>query len=316
MLMHRQTGDLAPRANQLAMIYAAFVQYAWNGEKGRFRNFMGYDRRWLEAEGSEDSFGRTLWTLGDTALRAHRHELRRWALHLFDQVAPHVRVLGSPRTHAFAILAADAMLEAHPGHEISISLIRDLGPRLHARLVATRRPDWNWFESVLAYDNARLPQGLLRAARRLNDIAMRDDALAALTWLDALQTNPDGQFRAVGTDSFGREYTPPLPYDQQPLEAWATIDAARDALEITGDPRWRDAALAAYGWYLGANDLGLPLGSAVDGGCFDGLMSDRANLNQGAESVLAFQFACCAMREMAEKGDRNGSTVAEDAIAS
>ncbi len=316
MLMHRQRGDMVPRAEELATIYAAFVQHAWNGDNGRFRNFMGFDRSWLEAEGSEDSFGRSLWALGDTALRAHRHELRRWALHLFDQVAPHVRALASPRTHAFAILAADAMLEAHPGHDIATALIRDLAPRLHARLIATRRDGWTWFESVLAYDNARMPQALLRAARRLGNGAMHDDALAALAWLDGIQTNADGQFRAVGTDSFGREYAPPLPFDQQPVEAWATIDAAIDAFEITGEARWRQTANAAYAWYLGSNDLGLPLGSAVDGGCFDGLMNDRANLNQGAESVLAFQFACCAMRQMAEKGDRNGSTMTTDAVAS
>ena len=316
MLMHRQRGDAAPRAIELATIYAAFVQHAWNGDNGRFRNFMGFDRSWLEAEGSEDSFGRSLWALGDTALRAHRHELRRWALHLFDQVAPHIRTLGSPRTHAFAILAADAMLSAHPGHDLATALIRDLAVRLHERLITTRRTDWTWFESVLAYDNARMPQALLRAARRLGDATMRDDALAALAWLDGVQTNADGQFRAVGTDSFGREYAAPLPFDQQPLEAWATIDAAIDALELTGEARWRDTANAAYAWYLGANDLGLPLGSGVDGGCFDGLMNDRANLNQGAESVLAFQFACCAMREMAEEGGRNGSTTVEGAIAS
>ncbi len=316
MLMHRLSGDLAPRATELATVYAAFVQHAWNGDKGRFRNFMGYDRRWLEPEGSEDSFGRSLWALGETALRAQRHDLRCWARHLFDQVAPHVRALGSPRTHAFAILAADAMLEAHPGHEIATALVRDFGKRLHARLIATRREGWIWFESVLAYDNARLPQGLLRAARRLGDTAMRADALAALDWLDRVQTNADGQFRAVGTDSFGREYAPPMPYDQQPVEAWATIDAAIDAFEITGEKRWLATVDAAYGWYLGDNDLGLPLSSGADGGCFDGLMNDRANLNQGAESVLAFQFACCAMREMAEKGARNGSTIAADAIAS
>jgi glycosyltransferase involved in cell wall biosynthesis len=316
MLMHRQQGDLMPRADELATIYAAFVQHAWNGDLGRFRNFMGFDRAWLEAEGSEDSFGRSLWSLGDTAARAHRHDLRRWASHLFDQVAPHARALGSPRTWAFSILAADAMLDAHPGHKIAMTLLRDLGARLHRQFREGRRDGWDWFESVLAYDNARLPQALLHAARRLDDTAMRADALTALAWLDRIQTNADGQFRAVGTDSFGRPYEMPLPFDQQPLEAWATIDAMADAFAITGDSRWSDSAHRAYGWYLGANDIGAPIASLADGGCFDGLMNDRANLNQGAESVLAFQFACCAMREMAEKADRNGTTMTPDAIAS
>jgi hypothetical protein len=310
MLMHRIVGPDSARADELAAIYAAFVQHAWNGARGRFRNFMAFDRTWLEEEGSEDSFGRTLWSLGDTAARARGHELRLWASHLFDQVAPHVRTLRSPRTWAFAMLAADAMLEAHPGHELSLALLRDFGGRLRALFADRRQPGWDWFEEVLAYDNARLPEALLRAGRRLDDADMLRDGLATLTWLDTQQTNGEGLFRAVGTDSFGRRYMPPLPFDQQPLEAWATIDAARVAFELTGERHWADAARRAYAWYVGANDVGLPLGSPSDGGCFDGLMSDRVNLNQGAESVLAYQFACCAMREMAERaaGD-SGSKV-------
>ena len=193
------------------------------------------------------------------------------------------------------------MLEVRPTHEFSLALLRDFGVRLRALLASRRRPDWEWYEEVLAYDNARVPVAMLRAGRRLDDAAMLNDGLATLAWLDAVQTNDRGQFRAVGTDSFGRRYAGPLPFDQQPLEAWATIDAARLAYTITGEPRWSKAARRAYDWYLGANDIGLPLGSLSDGGCFDGLMSDRVNLNQGAESVLAFQFACCAMREMTEE---------------
>lgn len=315
MLMHRFSGADQARADILTLTYAAFVQHAWNGARGRFRNFMAFDRSWLEAEGSEDSFGRSLWTLGDTAHRARRTDLRMWASHLFDQVAPHALELGSPRTWAFVILGADAMLEAHPGHELSARLIRTLADRLMAERAGAHRPGWDWFEAVLAYDNARLPQALLRAARRLGDNEMRDVAHSTLAWLDACQTNEEGHFRAVGTDSFGRRFQKPLPFDQQPLEAWAMIDASRDAWEILGDDRWRRAALRAFGWYQGANDLGLPIGVALDGGCFDGLMADRANLNQGAESVLAFQFACCALREMAEKAGRNGGTLGSGAVA-
>ena len=306
MLMHRIVGPDAVRADALATIYASFVQHAWNGALGRFRNFMGFDRAWLESEGSEDSFGRSLWSLGDTAQRARRHDLRTWSSHLFDQVAPHALALGSPRTWAFAILGAEGMLDAQPRHELARTLIEDLGRRLQDRLVATRRAGWTWFESVLAYDNARLPQALLRAGRRLDDATMTRDALATLAWLDDVQTNEAGLFRAVGTDSFGRAFATPLPFDQQPLEAWASIDAALDAYAVTDDPRWQTSARRAYAWYRGGNDLGLPIASAGNGGCFDGLMPDRVNMNQGAESVLAYQFACCAMREMSERTARNG----------
>ena len=295
MLMHRVDGDAAARADMLAVTYASFVQHAWNGDLGRFRNFMGFNRAWLEQEGSEDSFGRSLWAIGATTAEARHQDMRRWALHLFDQVAPHALELGSPRTWAFALLGADAVLDVHPDHPVARKLVREFGAKLLDRLRVERRPDWLWFEAVLAYDNARLPEALLRAGRRLGDREMTDEALASLAWLDGMQTNPDGQFRAVGTDSFLRAYAKPLPYDQQPLEAWATVDAMLFAHDLTGDARWLEGAWRAHGWYLGENDLDLPMATPGDGGCFDGLMTDRVNLNQGAESILAYQFACVAM---------------------
>lgn len=302
MLMHRFGGADAARADRLARIYASFVQYAWNGEIGRFRNFMSYERRWLEEEGSQDSFGRCLWALGATAAEARQPDLRRWAIHLFDQVAPHVRVLGYPRSWAFAMLGAEAMLSAHPRHAVAHGLLAGFGARLHACLREVRRPSWTWFEAGLSYDNARLPEALIRAGRRLGERGMVDDGLAALDWLDGMQSNEAGQFRAVGTDSFGRGMQAPLPFDQQPLEAWATIDAAAAAHAATGDPGWVEMAWRAFSWYLGDNDLGTPIASLADGGCFDGLMRDRVNLNQGAESVLAFQFASCATARMKRAG--------------
>lgn len=302
MLMHRISGADAARADQLALIYASFVQYAWNGEIGRFRNFMSFERDWLEEEGSQDSFGRSLWSLGATIAEARHQDMRRWALHLFDQVAPNVRVLGFPRSWAFAMLGADATLSAHPGHAVARAILADFGARLHARFRDARRKDWIWFEPMLSYDNARMPEALIRAGRRLNDRGMVADGLAALDWLDKMQTNEAGHFRAVGTDSFGREMKPLLPFDQQPLEAWAMIDAVAVAHAATADTKWIDAAWRAYRWYLGENDLGTPIASLGEGGCFDGLMRDRVNLNQGAESVLAFQFACCAIQRMAQAG--------------
>ncbi len=300
MLMHRYEGEDVSRADMLATIYASFVQHAWNGEIGRFRNFMGFDRAWLEREGSEDSFGRSLWSIGLTANEARAPDMRRWALHLFDQVAPHARDMGSLRSWAFAILGADAVLQAHPGHGLAKALVAELSSRLAGELKAARRPDWPWYEAVLSYDNARLPEAMMRAARRLGDETLLADGLATLDWLDGMQRNEEGQFRAVGTDSFKRPFAKPLPFDQQPLEAWATIDAAAYAFEISGDPRWSEMAWSAYRWYGGANDIGLPIAAPDEGDCFDGLMSDRVNLNRGAESVLAYQFACCGMMRLAE----------------
>ena len=127
-----------------------------------------------------------------------------------------------------------------------------------------------------------------------------DCGLATLHWIVAKQTSPEGRFRAVGTESFGRSYEDPLQFDQQPLEAQATVDACMAAFEATGDLRWRDEAERAYRWFLGANDLGLALASPADGGCFDGLMPTGVNRNQGAESILALQLANCAISTLSK----------------
>ncbi|MFS0773533.1 glycosyltransferase [Sphingomonas sp. 1P08PE] len=283
------------RRDKWTTIYASFLQYAWNPEKRRYRNFMNFDRTWCEDEGSEDSNGRTLWALGITARDAKASKHRDWAGAMFDTTASIGMELQSLRAQAFAMLGAAAMLEAKPGHELSRTILQRF-PDMHLDLLAeARRPEWQWFEIVLAYDNARLPEGLIRAGQALG----RDDlvrcGLQTLDWICGKQTSPEGRFRAVGTESFGRPYSEPLQFDQQPLEAQATVDACLAAHRATGDARWLDEAHRAYGWFLGANDLDLPLASPADGGCFDGLMPTGLNRNQGAESILALQLANCAI---------------------
>ncbi|MCH7862386.1 MAG: glycosyl transferase family 1, partial [Proteobacteria bacterium] len=295
-------------------VYAAFVQYAWNPELRRFRNFMNFDRTWCEDVGSEDSNGRALWALGVTARDARAQKHRDWASALFDATASIALELGSPRARAFAMLGAAAMLGAHPGHALSREILTRFGEELIALLDGNRRPEWQWFEIVLAYDNARLPEALLRAGMALGRDAFVGVGLETLEWIVARQTSPEGRFRAVGTESFGRAYAPPLQFDQQPLEAQATVEACVAAHEATGDRRWVEEALRAYRWYLGANDLELPLASAQDGGCFDGLMPHGLNRNQGAESILALQLANCAISALS-KATGNVATPVRAAVA-
>lgn len=297
-LAHRVTGEDQRTVERLAAVYASFIQQAWNLDAGRFRNFMAFDRSWLEEVGSEDSFGRGLWALGVTAAEARRNDMRIWATALFEQAAAAARALTAPRTQAFCILGAAALLDAVPSHGLARELLTKFGSALRETLAEGRRSSWLWFESVLAYDNARLPEALLRAGRLLGDNGMIADGLATLEWLGGKQTAPAGHFRAVGSESFGREYADPLPFDQQPLEAYATIEACEAAYLATGEARWMEVADKAYAWYLGENDLGLRIATIGDGGCYDGLMPDRANLNQGAESVLSFQLAGCAMERL------------------
>lgn len=292
--------DTVERAerDELTSTYASFVQHAWNEDKQRFRNFMNFDRSWCEDAGSEDSNGRAIWSLGVTAHESPIGKHRDWALALFNDVAPMALGLGSPRASAFAMLGAASMLQAHPGHALSEEILRSFGDRLVTLLEKTRRPAWRWFEIVLAYDNARLPEALLRAGKVLDEPAFTALGLETLEWIVERQTSPEGLFRAVGTESFGLPFAEPAMFDQQPLEAQTTIDACVAAFAASGDRRWVGEAMRAYRWYLGANDLGLPLASVQDGGCFDGLMPHGLNRNQGAESILALQLSNCAIASL------------------
>lgn len=284
-------------------IYASFVQYAWNPEARRFRNFMNFDRTWCEETGSEDSNGRTLWALGVTARDAQLAKHRQGALSMFDMTASLALELGSPRAHAFAMLGAAAIIEAYPSHALARTILSRFGDELCGLLEEARRPEWEWFEIVLAYDNARLPEALIRAGMALRRDALIQCGISTLDWIVGKQTSPEGRFRAIGSESFGRVYAEPLQFDQQPLEAQATIDACSAAFDATKDLRWVEEAGRAYRWYLGHNDLDLPLATAQDGGCFDGLMPNGLNRNQGAESILALQLAGCAISGLAKRAE-------------
>jgi glycosyltransferase involved in cell wall biosynthesis len=276
-------------------VYASFLQYAWNPDIRRFRNFMRFDRSWCEEEGSEDSNGRTIWALGVTARDAVDRKHRDWAAMMFDTTASLSLELGSLRAQAFAMLGAAAMLEVRPDHELSRRILEQFPDQHLALLAEARRPEWGWFEIVLAYDNARVPQALIAAGRALGREDYIRFGLETLSWIVSKQTSPEGRFRAIGHESFGRPYAEPLQFDQQPLEAHATVEACAEAFAASGDQRWVDEAERAYGWFLGANDLDLPLATTADGGCFDGLMPTGLNRNQGAESILALQLASCAI---------------------
>lgn len=287
---------------QLTARFAAFIQHAWNPDTRRFRNFMSYDRRWLEAQGSEDSHGRTLWALGECARSDTNSSRRRWAAALFKTAIPAVERFHSPRAWAFTLLGLDAYCAMVAG-DLTASRLRELfSDRLTKLFQATETKDWRWFEDVLAYDNARLPQALLLTGAALKKPQLVEVGLASLRWLMALQTNPDGYFRPVGTESFGIARKAPLAFDQQPVEAAAAIAACFAAGRVDDSAEWRGGALRAFDWFLGGNDLQISLVDPGTGSCRDGLHPDRANENRGAESVLSYLLGLAEMRQFARAG--------------
>ena len=301
MLMNRIGVPAEPHRSQLAAVFAAFVQSAWNSDTGEFRNFMGYARNWLEASGSQDSCGRTLWALGATAHEGLTPSMRTWARKLFEQTAFSAKDFGSPRAAAFAMLGSDYVLATDANDDAAWDILTSGADFLMARLAASRRADWPWFESVLAYDNCRMPEALIRAGLRLDRPELTQCGIETLRWVLDLQISPLGHFRPVGSDSFGHEYAKPRPYDQQPVEAWAAIDGASAAYDATGDGVWLSHASRAYDWFAGANDRGVAVADPTTGSCYDGINPRGLNMNEGAESVLSYQLAHCSMRKLMAK---------------
>lgn len=292
-----------PLPDAVSVRFASFLQHAWNPHLRRFRNFMSFERRWLEESGSEDSHGRALWALGETTRSSASGSRRLWAADLFAQAQTSAEAFTSPRAWAFALLGLDGYCAAHPEAGDARRLRLALADRLLGLLMTVESDDWVWFEEGLSYDNARLPQALLVTAAATGRTAYAEAGLRSLRWLSVQQTNAAGQFRPVGTASFGEQRVRPRPFDQQPVEAAATIAACLAACRLAPDAEWRAIASKAFAWFMGANDLSAPLAILETGGCRDGLHPDRANENQGAESVLSFLLGLNEMRQMHRLSD-------------
>jgi hypothetical protein len=285
----------------LASRYLAFLWLAFDPATRRFRNCLSYGRQWQEAEGSEDSHGRALWGLGTVLGRTKDAGLRGAAGRLFELAVPAAVEFKSPRACAFALLGLLEYLESFPGDRAALNAADALANRLLDSYRAHCSGDWKWFEGVLAYSNARLPQALIRAGRRGANEAMVSAGLEALEWLATVQRcEIKGHFVPIGSHGFYSKQTEKARFDQQPVEACAAVSAFLQAYRATGKSRWRKDAWTAFNWFLGDNDLQVALYDPSTGGCRDGRHPDRANENQGAESTLSFLMALLEMRKLEE----------------
>ena len=279
--------------------FAAFVQHAWNPDTRRFRNFMGFNRTWLEDSGSEDSHGRTLWALGECAHRDASASRRLWAAGLFAEALTTAETFRSPRAWAFTLLGLSSYCTVTSDDLRAQEIRRLLADRLMAALAVVETPDWGWFEEGLAYDNARLSQALLVTGVATQTPAYVAAGLRSLRWLMSHQTAPEGHFRPVGTAGFGELRQQPRAFDQQPVEATATISACLTARRANGDPEWEAIAANVFAWFLGNNDLSVALVDLQSGSCRDGLHPDRANENRGGESVVSYLLGLAEIRQLA-----------------
>jgi glycosyltransferase involved in cell wall biosynthesis len=281
--------------------YMAFLEHAFHAENKRFRNFLGYDHLWRETQGSEDSHGRALWALGTLLARSENDGLRGAAGRLLEFSLPTALEFNSPRAWAYTLLGIQEYLNSYPGDRDAQKIRSVLSLRLLEMYKAIRSPDWKWFENVLAYGNARLPQAMLLVGSSCSDDRMVSAGLEALDWLmETQRCETNGHFVPIGSQGFYHQGGEQARFDQQPIEAAGAVSACLEAYRVTGDSRWRGQAWSAFNWFLGDNDLQVALYDSVTGGCRDGLHPDRANQNQGAESTLSFLMALLEMRSLQE----------------
>ena len=280
----------------LASRYLAFLGFAFNTGNRRFRNVMDYQRRWVEDAGSDDSHGRAIWALGTVLSHSTTPSFHSMAGWLFEQALPSILETTSPRAWAFALIGIAEYSQKYSGDRMAGQVSGELAGRLLTLFQHNRSDDWRWFERRLTYCNAALPHALLLCGRSLSNSAMTDVGLESLQWLAGLQSSSQGHFVPIGSNGFYEYGGERARFDQQPVEAQTTVSACLEAFRATGDKQWHVRARQAFEWYLGRNDLKLPLYDATTGGCRDGLHPDRPNQNQGAESTLAFLQSLLELR--------------------
>jgi hypothetical protein len=289
-LAHLRLAPADRLSQRLASIYLAFLQHA-QLDDGRFHNFMDYDRRWLDEVGTHDSCGRAIWALGYGAANAPSQTWRRVCGMLLDRALPSLDSLEYLRSRAYAALG---LAHAHralkdPKHATALQA---LAGKILAAYEATAGDDWQWFEDVMTYDNARLPEALIRAGQVLQDQRFGEIGLAALTFYESV-TMENGIHVPIGNEGWYPRGGPRARYVQQPLEACAMVDAELAAFDLTGDTSHVAAAQLALDWYYGKNSRGITM--ANGGGCYDGLGEEAVNPNMGAESTLALLSAAYMM---------------------
>ncbi|MFH1754288.1 MAG: glycosyltransferase family 4 protein [Candidatus Latescibacterota bacterium] len=285
-------------ATEMATRYLAFTWHAFNAKSKRFRNFMDYQRNWLEDCGSDDSHSRSLWALGTILGRSSTPTLYNMAGQIFQLSLLAVLKTTSPRAWAFALIGIHEYLQRFAGDRRTGDVRDKLAGRLMKHYQDNRQDDWCWFESRLTYCNAALSHAMLLCGWSMSNVEMTDAGLESLNWLADLQrADTEGKhFVPIGSNGFYQRGGERARFDQQPVEAQAMVSACLEANRITGDKKWYKEARRAFEWFLGRNDMHLPVYDPTTGGCRDGLHPDRLNENQGAESTLAFLQALLELR--------------------
>lgn len=280
--------------------YLAFLFYAFNPENNRFRNFMSYDRRWLELTGSEDSHARALWGLGVAVKEAPDSSVRNMAMRLFLDALPIVKHFTAPRAWAYSVLGLHEYLSIYGGDADARKIRDDLAKRIYQLFKNNASDEWAWCENTATYANAVLPHALIVAGKGMPNQKMYDIGVKALSWLLKVQTAPEGHLSVIGNSGWFDKNGHRSMFDQQPIEVKSLINACLEVYISTGDKKWFEESERCLSWFLGNNDLQIPVCDCKTGGCADGLERQGINSNQGAESTLAWVISLINMNKVIE----------------
>lgn len=284
LMAHKQMKH--PLALELLPIYLSYIHYMQN-EDGMFRNFLSFSRNFLDGVGSEDSFGRTIWSLGYLMGNAPNDAYYQSGKEIFFYAAPNFENLKSIRSIANTMIGVSYYLKSNPHDEGMTERLRAMANKLVKQYKQNRSENWYWFEEVLAYDNAILPLSLLHAACILNDEVITNTALESMHFLSDV-TLKDGYLSVVGNESWYVKNGTASIFAQQPLDALAMVLMFHQAFHLTKDKSYLNKLSTSFMWFLGENDLRMSLYDFETKGCCDGLEKYGVNRNQGAESTLAY----------------------------
>jgi len=273
-------------AYELLPVYLSYIHYM-QCEDGNFRNFLSFDRRYLDDVGSEDSFGRTVWALGYLIALTSSNSYREFATELFHRSFPHFKALVHLRGMANTMIGISAYLKIFPTDEGMLNEMNRLTDQLVAAYEKEHADDWEWFEEKLTYDNAILPLALLHSCEVTGNEKVKKIALKTMGFLDKL-TLANGYLSPVGNDGWYYRGGVFPTFDQQAIETMAMVLMHFQAYQIFRKPEYIEKMFLCYRWFLGENTLRAPLYDHETKGCCDGLLPNGINRNQGAESTLAY----------------------------
>jgi len=284
LMAYRQMKD--KRALELSPIYLSYIHYMQNPD-GSFRNFLSFSRNFLDEKGSEDSFGRTIWALGYLLGNAPNDAYYQTGRLLFFNAAPYFEKLTSIRGIANTMIGISYYLKSNPSDDSMTERLRNLANDLIKHYEENQSDGWNWFESLLAYDNGILPLALLHSAEILNDEKITQTALDSMKFLTE-HTLKDNYLSVIGNEKWYKKEGERSVFAQQPIDAMAMVLMYHQAFHLTNDKEYLNKLYTSFLWFLGENDLRMSLYDFETKGCCDGFESYGVNRNQGAESSLAY----------------------------